>query len=161
MMQSQQFPELFGGFQGTGAQSSAETDKKLSLLAQRITEVEERLAGKTEELRQRYESVLSRLGPDTVEKLQKVMSSSHDILDRMVPEKVKEQASIIMTGFSSDIRALSEDIHTLAKETEKMNMETGFSFSKLEKIEQQINRFEERLTVLERELLSEHPSKKI
>jgi len=146
---------LFGGFQETQAtkQQAGSLENDLAALEGTFTEFRTDISSKVSDTNKKVQALMLRLNPQTIRQLQRLSLSKENIIEKLVPQKVKEEVSLILSNFSFDIRDLSANIKELVEETEKINTRMEYSFTGIEKIKKDLATINDRVNLLERTVL--------
>jgi chromosome segregation ATPase len=146
---------LFGGFQETPTtkQQAGNLENDLAALEGTFTEFRTDISSKVSDTNKKVQTLMLRLNPQTIRQLQRLSSSKENIVEKLVPQKVKEEVSLILSNFSFDIRDLSTNIKELVEETEKINTRMQYSFTGIEKMKKDLATINDRVNLLERTVL--------
>ncbi len=112
---------IFGGFGTTGGDLPENAPKNIKELLDYIEDfkggIEERLLN----LERGVEFITSKIGSDTLKKLDSLISAKDDIETVLIPKKVKEEVEKILSVFSFGIENLSNAIKELTSDIEASN----------------------------------------
>ncbi|MBU0530236.1 MAG: hypothetical protein KKC05_01055, partial [Nanoarchaeota archaeon] len=133
---------MFGGFSEEGIENE-ELDKRLITFQEntekRIKDVEDILS-----------TIRLTLNPQTLTQLQKLSDASADIINTIIPAKVREEMEKILSSFSAEFRMMIQSLRKLSDEIEKSNSEIFYSLEEVERLGNDIDRLEKRLDDIHR-----------
>ncbi|MBI4021001.1 MAG: hypothetical protein HY369_02050 [Candidatus Aenigmarchaeota archaeon] len=135
--------QLFGGF-GQAPPPSKEASLFYSELKTALEEFKGATTLKLEELERQVNLLAVKMDAKTLKNLELLAASKDEILDALVPARVRDEVDTILAALSSHLGAITTQVNTLVVETDKANNKIGLSLDLIDRIRKDIERLEAR-----------------
>ncbi|MFH1978309.1 MAG: hypothetical protein ABIJ92_03210 [Candidatus Aenigmatarchaeota archaeon] len=138
-------PGLFGGFAQDIVETKDQEDARIA--------TETRLEKRLNDMQESISSMKIVFGSRSLKELEELINNSNELVNNVVPSKVREEMERMLSSFAGEFRAISQTLQRLTDTIEKSNSELFYSMEEIERMGSDVQRLETRIDNIHKDLI--------